>query len=168
MRAVAGDPTKYRQAFNYGDPAGSANLIESLQRFLTRMRVGGLDANSIARKRMAVGASGATSILQCFPLTVLVEPGLVVTSDPMCYIYADVLEQRGFEILAIPEDSEGISLGLLDLAIAKMPVTPNYFYVMTMKAATDMPPSAQCPSPRPVRTRGVGVGSTRSHNPDLL
>jgi DNA-binding transcriptional MocR family regulator len=137
MRAVAGDPTKYRQAFNYGDPAGSANLIESLQHFLTRIRVGGLDANSIARKRMAVGACGATSILDA--LTVLVEPGLVVTSDPMYYIYADVLERRGFEILAVPEDSEGISLALLDRKLREIQGGVGriaFFYVMTVNDPT--------------------------------
>ena len=34
MQAVAADGVKYRQAFNYGGPAGSANLVESLRRFL--------------------------------------------------------------------------------------------------------------------------------------
>ncbi len=42
-QAVASDPVKYRQAFNYGGPAGSANLVNSLRGFLTGAPNGCLD-----------------------------------------------------------------------------------------------------------------------------
>ena len=41
MQAVASDGLKYRQAFNYGAPEGSENLIAALRRFLGRTRMGG-------------------------------------------------------------------------------------------------------------------------------
>src|ERR1035438_7358919 len=40
MRAVAGDGVKYRQAFNYGGPAGSANPGGTLRRVLGRIGIG--------------------------------------------------------------------------------------------------------------------------------
>src|ERR1039458_7229066 len=55
MQAVASDGVKYRQAFNYGGPEGSANLLESLRRFL--------DEATVARQRLIIGPCGATRIL---------------------------------------------------------------------------------------------------------
>jgi DNA-binding transcriptional MocR family regulator len=104
MHAVAADPIKYRQAFNYGGPHGSPNLIESLRRFIGEPNVGG--------KSLAIGPCGATSILDA--LTDLFEPGVVVTSDPMYYIYINVLERKGFDVLAVPEDLDGINLDALE------------------------------------------------------
>jgi len=112
MEAVAGDGVKYRQAFNYGSPAGSANLIASIRRFLVETRIGGLDQAAIADKLLAIGACGATSLLD--GLADVIAPGIVVTSDPMYYIYSDALERKGFELLAVPEDAEGINLEALD------------------------------------------------------
>ena len=54
---------KYRQAFNYGSPVGSANLIRSIRRFLATMKIGQLDESTIERNRLVIGACGATSIL---------------------------------------------------------------------------------------------------------
>jgi len=106
MHAVAADGVTYRQAFNYGGPAGTANLIAAIRRFLLRSRLGRLDAATLDRNRLLIGPCGATSLLDA--LAQILKPGIVVTSDPMYYIYADALERKGFEVLAIPEDSEGI------------------------------------------------------------
>jgi len=112
VQAVASDPVKYRQAFNYGGPAGSPNLVKSLRGFLAGARNGCLDVATLARLRLIVGPCGATSILD--GLTEAIAPGIVVTSDPMYYIYCDALERKGFEVLAVPEDEEGIAMAALE------------------------------------------------------
>ena len=133
VKAVAADPIRYRQAFNYGTPAGSANLIAAIRRFLTGMRIGGLDQATLRRKRITIGACGATSILD--GLSDVLPRGIVVTSDPMYYIYANALERKGFEILAVPEDDEGIDLAALDRklkALGKDVERISFFYVVTV------------------------------------
>ena len=42
LDAVVRDPGKYRAAFNYGNPEGSANCIESIRRFILGHGIGGL------------------------------------------------------------------------------------------------------------------------------
>ena len=82
---------------------------------------------------IAIGACGATSVLD--GLANVLPPGIVVTSDPMYYIYSCALERRGFEILAVPEDEEGIDLAalgrklhLLGSAVDRI----SFFYVVTV------------------------------------
>ena len=131
LEAVRRDPVTYRQAFNYGGPAGSANLIESLRRFLERQ--GAVDAATLARQRLIIGPSGATSILE--GIAEVLEPGIVITSDPMYYIYCDVLERKGFEVLAVPEDDEGIDLEVLERKLAALGERRRaiaFFYVVTV------------------------------------
>jgi DNA-binding transcriptional MocR family regulator len=133
MQAVSRDGVKYRQAFNYGSPVGSANLIASLRRFLTTMRIGQLDEATIARKRLVIGACGATSILD--GLAQVLEPGIVVTSDPTYYIYADVLERMGFEILPVPEDADGPDVNVLERKLQALGTAAekiSFFYVVTV------------------------------------
>jgi 2-aminoadipate transaminase len=133
MHAVARDATKYRQAFNYGGPEGSANLIASLRRFLSRTRIGGLDEATLERKRLIIGPCGATSVLDS--LAAVMAPGIVVTSDPLYYIYSDALERRGFEVLAVPEDREGIDLDFLGRKLHALGQRANgiaFFYVVTV------------------------------------
>jgi len=133
VRAVAADPAKYRQAFNYGSPAGSENLIASIRRFLLESGRGRLDAATLARKRMAIGACGATSILDA--LVDVLPPGIVVTSDPMYYIYTEGLMRKGFEVLAVPEDHEGIDLAILRRkldALGDGARRISFFYVVTV------------------------------------
>jgi DNA-binding transcriptional MocR family regulator len=125
LQAVASDGVKYRQAFNYGGPAGSANLIESLRRFLPEA--------TVARQRLIIGPCGATSILE--GLAEVIAPGIVVTSDPMYYIYSDALERKGFDVLAVPEDDEGIGLAALERKLRALGGAVEriaFFYVVTV------------------------------------
>jgi 2-aminoadipate transaminase len=118
LDAVAADGATYRQAFNYGSAEGSANLARSIRSFLTRMRIGGLDEATLSARRVIVGACGATSILEA--LTEVLAPGIVITSDPMYYIYSDTLERKGFEVLAVPEDEEGPGIEALERKLAEL------------------------------------------------
>jgi DNA-binding transcriptional MocR family regulator len=133
MEAVAGSPEKYRQAFNYGSPAGSANLADSIRRFLLESQLGQLDAATLERNSLAIGACGATSILDA--LTDVLPRGIVVTSDPMYYIYTEGLMRKGFEVLAVPEDNEGIDLDILARkldALEDAAKNISFFYVVTV------------------------------------
>jgi len=133
MRAVADDAAKYRQAFNYGSPAGSQNLTASIRRFLMESRRGQLDAATLARQRIAIGACGATSILDA--LVDVLPPGIVVTSDPMYYIYTEGLMRKGFEVLAVPEDDEGIDLAALARKLDELGERAeriSFFYAVTV------------------------------------
>ena len=107
MAAVASHPEKYRQPFNYGGPQGSPNLIGALRRFYDQHHIGGLDAAALANFEIVIGANGATSILDA--LADLFAPGIVITADPMYYIYCNQLERKGFRVVTVPEDKEGLS-----------------------------------------------------------
>lgn len=133
LEAVAADPATYRQAFNYGSPEGSRNLIAALKRFLGRMSIAGLDEATLAARRLIVGACGATSILEA--LTGVLPRGIVVTSDPAYYIYSEALERKGFEVLAVPEDAGGIELAALERklrALGERAGEIAFFYVVTV------------------------------------
>ena len=133
LHAVAADGVKYRQAFNYGGPSGSANLAAAIRRFLLRNQLGRLDSATLERNRLIIGPCGATSVLDA--LAEILPKGIVVTSDPMYYIYADSLERKGLEVLAVPEDREGISLEALDRklrALGDRARDVSFLYVVTV------------------------------------
>ena len=133
MQAVAAGGAACRQPFNYGAAEGAANLIAAIRRFLLRTGLGQLDAATLDRKRLIVGPCGATSLLDA--MAEVLAPGIVVTADPMYYIYSEALERRGFEVLAVPEDGEGISLEALDRklhALGERARDISFFYVVTV------------------------------------
>jgi 2-aminoadipate transaminase len=133
MQAVAADGVTYRQAFNYGASAGSSNLIDAIRRFLLRSGLGQLDQATLDRNRIIVGPCGATSLLDA--LAQVLKQGIVVTSDPTYYIYADALERQGFEVLPVPEDAEGISVEALDRKVRELGDRADeisFFYVVTV------------------------------------
>lgn len=115
LQAVLADPLKYRCALNYGGPAGSANLIDSLRRFHLDHQIGGLTAEILDRKRIIVGPNGATGLLES--IAHLLPRGIVITSDPIYYIFCNLLERLGFEVLAIPEDEHGMDVDRLDAVL---------------------------------------------------
>ena len=104
-------PEKYRQSLNYGGPLGSDNLIASIRRFVIDSGGGRVVEEALGDREIIIGPNGASSLLES--LAYVTPPGIVVTSDPMYYIYTNFLERRGFELLTVPEDAEGLRTDLL-------------------------------------------------------
>ncbi len=135
LEAVIADPARYRQPFNYGGPEGSPNLIASIRRFL--VSTGRLDEATAERNRLIIGPCGATSVLDA--LAQVLAPGIVLTADPVYYVYANALERKGFGVLAIPEDDQGISLAALERRLAALGAQASriaFFYLVTVNNPT--------------------------------
>jgi len=133
LQEVLDSQDRYRQSLNYGGPAGSENLIGSIRCYLTDRGVGGLCEKTLADRRIIIGANGATSLLES--LAYVLPPGIVLTSDPMYYIYTNFLERRGFRLVATPEDDDGLRLDLLReklRALGDEARHIRFFYVVTV------------------------------------
>ncbi|MFC1539831.1 hypothetical protein ACFL6H_10445 [Candidatus Latescibacterota bacterium] len=118
LREIIARPDKYPLALNYGGSKGSQNLIESIRRFYINHAIGGLTEELLADKEIIIGPNGATSLLES--IASIIEPGIVITTDPMYYIYCNFLERRGFNILAVPEDTEGLCADILEEKIRNL------------------------------------------------
>jgi 2-aminoadipate transaminase len=137
LHAVLADPRKYRYALNYGDPAGSLNLIESIRQFYLRHGIGGLNEELLRSRRIIIGGNGATSLLEA--LAQVTRPGIVVTADPNYYIYCNFLERLGYEILAVPENENGIDADRLETQIRRLAARKDdvrFFYLVTVNNPT--------------------------------
>lgn len=135
--AIRRDPSRYRVPLNYGGPAGSPNLIRSLRRFLVNNHIGDLTEEVLDRNRIIVGPSGASSLLEA--LAEVLPPGIVITSDPRYYIYCEVLERHGFEVVAVPEDDAGINTEALRAEVESLgprAAQIRFFYVVTVNNPT--------------------------------
>ncbi len=137
MRQVLNQPGKYRVPFNYGGPEGSPNLIASIRDFYLSNSIGLLDRTVLDTKKVIIGPSGATSLLD--GIAQVLRPGLVITADPVYYIYCDYLERRGFEVIAVPEDADGIRADLLEQKLAALGSRAqdiSFFYIVTVNNPT--------------------------------
>jgi len=133
LHEVLARPERYRRPLNYGGPAGSQNLIAAIRRRLIENRVGGLTEEALAGRRIIIGPNGATSLLES--AAYVLPRGIVVTSDPMYYIYTNFLQRRGFDLVAVPEDDEGLRTDLLADKIAALGDRAgniSFFYVVTI------------------------------------
>lgn len=109
LAAVLADPVRYRTPLNYGGPAGSANLVAAVRRWLAA--TSGASAAALDARRLLIGPNGATSLLES--LALVLRRGIAVVADPMYYIYTDYLRRLGYDLLPVPEDDEGLSLTAL-------------------------------------------------------
>lgn len=137
MRAVLAEPEKYKVPFNYGGSQGSQNLIDSLKRFHIEHGLGGLTQEIIDRNEVIIGPNGATSLLE--GIAHVFAPGIVITADPMYYIYCNYLERQGFEVLTVPEDDYGIRTEHLRAKLDDLGARKNeiaFFYIVTINNPT--------------------------------
>lgn len=135
-RMVVDSPNTYRSSLNYGDPAGSHQLRSAIMNMLTSQALAGDDV-VIRSKEILVGTNGATSLLE--GLAQILEPGLVIMSDPVYYIYSYFLERKGFRILALPEDAHGLVPDRLEEALsgdASDLVDLRFIYVVSISNPT--------------------------------
>ena len=131
LKSIIDDPVFYRSSFNYGGPSGSANLINSLKKFILRNRVGNITEEILKEKRIIIGASSVTSLLES--IAQVVKPGIVITTDPMYYIYCNFLERAGFKLITIPEDKDGIQTDLLEDKLKDIQSEEiSFFYIVTI------------------------------------
>ncbi len=139
LNYVLQNPDKHPHALNYGDPAGSARLIKSIGDYLIREKIGQLTCDILDTKRIIVGANGATSVLDA--LASVLPKGIVITTDPIYFIYSNALERAGFEILALPEDDHGLDPQIFRKTIDSLgPRTEeiSFIYIITVNNPTSV------------------------------
>ncbi|MCS7306494.1 MAG: pyridoxal phosphate-dependent aminotransferase [Thermoguttaceae bacterium] len=137
LEQVLANPQKHRVALNYGGPTGSPNLIDSIRRFYLEHRIGGLTEDLLRQRQIIIGPNGASSLLEA--IAQVLAPGLVVTTDPIYYIYCDFLERIGFRLLAIPEDAEGMDTERLEAELDRLgprQADIRFFYLVTVNNPT--------------------------------
>ncbi len=137
LQRVIADPARHKTPFNYGGPRGSARLIQSISDFITRTGRGGLNRGHLKGRGIIIGASGATSLLEA--MAQVIRPGIVITSDPMYYIYCNLLERMGFHVIAIPEDDCGLRTDLLYERIDRLGDRCrdiSFFYIVSVSNPT--------------------------------
>ena len=137
LKEVLSRPDKYRVPLNYGGAKGSPNLIGAIRRFYLRNLIGGVTEADLAEREIIVGANGATSLLESFAQ--VMPPGIVLTSDPMYYIYCDTLERVGHRVVTVPEDADGLSPALLRETLSSLGDDRSevrFLYVVTVNNPT--------------------------------
>ena len=137
LQAVLAHPEKYKVALNYGGSQGSQNLIASIKKFHVEQGIGGLTREILDRNEIIIGPNGATSLLE--GIAHVLPQGIVITSDPMYYIYCNFLERQGFDVVTVSEDENGIRTDLLRAKLEELGSRKNeiaFFYIVTINNPT--------------------------------
>ncbi len=105
---------------NYGGPKGSERLISVIREFYKSLNNTGKIGRipDFESRDIVIGVSGATSILT--GLANVIRKGVVVTADPIYYIYTSTLQRFGFEIEPVEEDKEGPRIEVLEKVLNKL------------------------------------------------
>lgn len=123
----------FHAPFNYGSPDGVTELIAAIRTYLAYHHFGNLTPADLVPLKMVIGANGATSLLDA--LTQILPRGIVVTTDPLYYIFTNQLQRSGFELLSVPEDSDGIRTDILFeklAALGKRKADISFVYIVTV------------------------------------
>ncbi len=137
LAEVLAHPGRYKSPLNYGGPKGSPTLIESIRRYHVTRGVGGLTEAALAGRQVIIGGNGATSLLEA--LARVLKPGIVITSDPMYYIYCDFLERAGFTVVTVPERADGLHAEDVEARIERLGAEAegiSFLYVVTVNNPT--------------------------------
>lgn len=131
FRYVLAHTETYKNALNYGSADGSESLRNAIQNYYLRNSIGGVQKDLLNRKTICIGANGATSLLDSF--AEILPRGIVVTAEPNYYIYTETLQRKGFEICAVPEDSQGIRIDELKKRLQTIDLKQlSFFYIVTV------------------------------------
>lgn len=135
LSEVLSDSVHYRNALNYGGAEGSPALRSAIVHYYTEQRTDGLCREDFGNISVCIGANGATSILDSF--AEIIEPGIVITADPWYYIYCDTLKRKGFDVITVPEDENGIRIDLLETELQRIDIAQlRFFYIVTVNNPT--------------------------------
>jgi 2-aminoadipate transaminase len=133
LKEVVRKESAYRQPLNYGSPQGSPNLISSIKNYYIQKQVGGVTKELMDRRDILIGSNGATSLLEAF--SDVMEKGIVITADPYYYIYTEYLERKGFTLITIPEDKDGMIPEKLEALLSSPELDSDslsYAYIITV------------------------------------
>jgi len=131
FKAVTSDPVTYRNALNYGGAEGSPNLIRSIKSYYKNNTIGNVPPEVIDNAQLIVGANGATSILEA--IADVLPKGIVLTADPSYYIYTETLERKGFQVVSIPEENDGIDVASFEKVLNETKAEAlSFVYLVTV------------------------------------
>jgi len=163
VQAVLEGPKRYDKPLNYGASKGYKALLEAIRRYIVSgpgaelgragaglggagARLsgtsgsgagGGITEKTLAGREIVIGVSGATSLLEA--MASVLRRGIVVTADPMYYIYCNFIERLGWEVLPVPEDGDGMRMDLLEEKLAALGprlADVRFFYAVTVNNPT--------------------------------
>jgi DNA-binding transcriptional MocR family regulator len=125
----------YKSSLNYGAAQGSNHLIHAIRDYYVTNEIGNVTQKDFDSLHIAIGANGATSILDA--IADVLPKGIVFTVEPMYYIYTETLRRKGYTICAIPETDEGIDINYLKKYIETCDIhTISFFYIITVNNPT--------------------------------
>ena len=160
VQAVLEGPRRYDKPLNYGASKGYKALLDSIRRYIVSGPggAGGITEEVLAGREIVIGVSGATSLLEA--MACVLRRGIVVTADPMYYIYCNFIERLGWEILPVPEDGDGMRTDLLEEKLAALGprlADVRFFYAVTVNNPTGTIMSGR----RRVELRRIAEGLSR-------
>ncbi len=118
-RAIMADSQSAKAALQYGTTQGDPVLRYALAQMLAD-ECPHLKYNPGALAEQLIITTGSQQLLYLIA-EALVDPGdIVITEAPTYFVFLDLLAARGAEVIGVPIDEGGMSLGALEQCLAKL------------------------------------------------